>query len=170
MKKKIDKSPFEKMMSNMLTNGGMKKVEDIHPEDFKIIMDAIVTLFFEHDHQPGKKLGLEGMTDYKGVKIEFSPDVKYPSIRRDRLDHYKIVVLPDDGLREDSKIVAAKEALKEFDCLETIEKYELCLRIFNSFSEKELSTLARDYDPYKRDNKQLQERLIERAKRREEPK
>lgn len=168
MKKKDEKSPFEKLMNSILTSSGVKKVEDIHPEDFKIIMDAIVTLFFEHDHQPGKKLGLEGMTDYKGVKIEFSSDVKYPSIKRDRVENYKIIVLPEDGLREDSKIMVAKEALKEFDCLETIEKYELCLRIFNSFSEKELSTLARDYDPYKRDIKKLEERLLERAKRREE--
>jgi hypothetical protein len=170
MKKKEDKSPFEKLMNTLITSSGVKKVEDIHPQDFKIIMDAIVSLFFEHDQQPGKKLGLEGMTDYKGVKIEFSPDVKYPCIRRDRLENYKIIVLPEDGLREDSKVVAAKEALKEFDCLETIEKYELCLRIFNSFSEQELSTLAREYDPYKRDSKQLEERLLERAKKREESK
>lgn len=170
MKKKEEKSPFEKMMNSLITNGGVKKVVDIHPQDFKIIMDAIVSLFFEHDQTPGKKLGLEGMTDYKGVKIEFSPDVDYPSIRRDRLENYKIIVLPEDGLREDSKIFAAKEALKEFDCLETIEKYELCLRIFNSFSEKELSTLAREYDPYKRDSKQLEERLLDRAKRREDSK
>ena len=170
MKKKDEKSPFEKLMSTLITSSDVKKVKDIHPQDFKIIMDAIVSLFFEHDHQPGKKLGLEGMTDYKGVKIEFSPDVKYPSIRRDRLDNYKIIVLPEEGQREDSKFVAAKEALKEFDCLETIEKYELCLRIFNSFSEKELSTLAREYDPYKRDTKLIEERLLERAKRREESK
>lgn len=168
MKKKEDKSPFEKLMNSLVSSNGVRKVEDIHPQDFKIIMDAIVTLFFEHDHQPGKKLGLEGMTDYKGVKIEFSKDVKYPSIKRDRSDHYKIIVLPEDGLKEEAKIIAAKEALKEFDCLETIEKYELCLRIFNSFSEKELSTLAREFDPYKRDIKKLEERLLERARRRED--
>lgn len=168
MKKKEEKSPFEKMMNTLLATSGVKKVEDIHPEDFKIIMDAIVTLFFEHDHLPGKKLGLEGMTDYKGVKIEFSPDAKYPFVKRDRLENYKIIVLPEEGQHENSKILAAKEALKEFDCLETIEKYELCLRIFNSFSERELSILAKEYDPYKRDSKQLEERLLERAKRREE--
>jgi hypothetical protein len=158
-----DKSPFEKLISGIFTTNGVRKIEDIHPEDFKIIMDAICTLFFSHSGSGEKKLGLEGLTDYSGIRVEFSPDINYPSIRRDRVKNFKIVVLPETNQTEEAKIIIAKEALKEFDCLETIEKYELCLRIFNSFSEKELFILARDYDPYKRDVTKLQERLKNRA-------
>jgi hypothetical protein len=154
-----EKSPFEKLINGIFSHGGIRKVEDVHPEDFKIIMDAICTLFFSHNAAGDKKLGLEGLTDYSGVKIEFSPDTHYPSIRRDRIQNFKVVVLPENNQSEEAKIIIAKEALKEFDCLETIEKYELCLRIFNSFSEKELLILARDYDPYNRDISKLQERL-----------
>ena len=154
-----EKSPFEKLINGIFSHGGIRKVEDVHPEDFKIIMDAICTLFFSHNAAGDKKLGLEGLTDYSGIKVEFSPDTHYPSIRRDRIQNFKVVVLPENNHSEEAKIIIAKEALKEFDCLETIEKYELCLRIFNSFSEKELLILARDYDPYNRDISKLQERL-----------
>jgi len=158
-----EKSPFEKLINGIFSHGGIRKVEDVHPEDFKIIMDAICTLFFSHNAAGDKKLGLEGLTDYSGVKIEFSPDTHYPSIRRDRIQNFKVVVLPENNQSEEAKIIVAKEALKEFDCLETIEKYELCLRIFNSFSEKELLVLARDYDPYNRDISKLQERLTRKS-------
>ena len=154
-----EKSPFEKLINGIFSSSGIRKIEDVHPEDFKIIMDAICTLFFSHNTTGDKKLGLEGLTDYSGIKVEFSPEINYPSIRKDRLQNFKVVVLPDSNQSEEDKIIIAKEALKEFDCLETIEKYELCLRIFNSFSEKELLILARDYDPYKRDISKLQERL-----------
>ncbi len=163
----MNHSPFEKLMTGILTSGGLRKVEDIHPEDFKIIMDAIFTLFFSHSTSGEQKLGLEGMTDYQGIKIEFSKDLKYPSIKKDHNEKYKIIVLPENNESEDSKLLIAKEALKEFDCLETIEKYELCLRIFNSFGEKELSILAKEYDPYKRNTQKLEERLKQRASNRE---
>lgn len=162
------KSPFEKMMSGMLTGDGrLQKIEDIHPDDFRILMDAIVTLFFNQNTKKGRKVGLEGLTDYEGVRIEFSRSIQYPCSRKDRIDNYKVIVLPETDSSEELKQIRAREALKEFDCLETVEKYELCLRIFHSLSEKDLIILAKLHDPLKRDISKLEERLSLRASKSE---
>lgn len=161
-------SPFERLLTNILEDGrSQRKVENFHPEDFRVIMDAIVTLFFNQSGKKGKKVGLEGLADYEGTKIEFSQTVQYPTTRKDRVDGYKVIVLPDANLSEEDKLLLAKEAIKEFDCLESVEIYELCLRIFHSFSEEELIVLASKFDPLKRDTADLIERLRVRAQNRE---
>lgn len=162
-------TPFERMVEGLLRGElGPRKVEDIHPEDFQIILDAIANLFFNQKSKKGSKLGIEGFADYDGTKIEFSKDVQYPAIRKDRKNNYKVIVLPDHGDAEDIKQLRVRDAIKDFDCLEAVEKYELCLRIFHTFSEPELVTLAKEYDPLKRDTSLLERRLRERAKKRTE--
>lgn len=163
-----EESPFERMLKGFLKGDGrFQKIEDIHPEDFRIIMDAIVSLFFNQNSKKGRKVGLEGLTDYEGTKIEFSKFMKYTSTKKDRTDGYKVIVLPDKDYSEDIKQLLAKEAIKEFDCLETVEIYELCLRVFHTFSEEELILLASKHDPLKRDVTNLKERLRIRAEKRE---
>ena len=163
-----DPTPFERMVEGILHGEvGHHKVEDVHPEDFKIIADAIAHLFFnQHSNEKGTKLGVEGFVDYAGTKIEFSNDVRYPATRKDPTGNYKIIVLPDSGQSEDMKQILAREALKDFDSLEAVGKYDLCLRIFHTFSEPELILLAKEYDPLKRDTSLLEKRLRERAQRR----
>jgi len=166
-----DKSPFERMMGTMLSgNVQLPKLEDIHPEDFRIILDATISLFFTQSSKKGRKLGFESLTDYEGTKIEFSKTIKYPITKKDRKNHYKIVVLPDFDQPEEVKYIQAKEALKEFDCLETVEKYELCLRIIHTFSEEELIRLAKEFDPLKRETTKLEKRLNQRAAKRDKSK
>jgi hypothetical protein len=166
-KDRSEATPFERMVEGILQGDlGPRKVEDIHPEDFQIILDAIAHLFFHQKSKKGCKLGVEGFADYDGTKVEFSKEIQYPAIRKDRKNNYKIIVLPDHGDAEDVKQLRVRDAIKDFDCLEAVEKYELCLRIFHTFSEPELITLAREYDPLKRDISALEKRLRERAKRR----
>lgn len=163
-----EESPFERMLGRMLSGDVRSpKIEDIHPEDFRLLMDAIVTLFFNQNTKKGRKVGLEGLTDYEGVRTEFSSDIQYPFTRKDRIDNFKVIVLPENDSSEELKQLRVRETLKEFDCLETVEKYELCLRILHTFSEKELIELAKQHDPFKRDTSKLEERLNHRALKRE---
>ena len=160
-------TPLERMLEGFLKGEvGPRKVEDIHPEDFQIIIDSIAHLFFFQKSKKGGKLGIEGFADYDGLRVEFSDSLDYPAIKKDRKTNYKIIVLPDTKDSEEAKQIRAREAIKEFDCLEVVEKYELCLRIFHSFSESELIILAKEYDPLKRDTSALELRLRERAKKR----
>lgn len=161
-----NETPFAKLLETTLRGEiGHRKVEDIHPLDFEIIIDAIAWRFFNRFSTKEKKLGIESFADYDGIKIEFSKDTQYAAIKKDRSGNFKIIVLPDNSDPEEIKQHRAKEALKEFDCLETVEKYELCLRIFHTFNEPELIQIAH-HDPLKRDTTDLEKRLIERAKRR----
>jgi len=162
-------TPFERMIEEFLHGeGGSRKVEDIHPQDFQIILDAIAHLFFNQKSKKGGKLGIEGFADYDGTKVEFSSEIQFAAIRKDRNDNFKIIVLPDNGDSDETKRFRVREAIKEFNCLEAVEKYELCLRIFHTFSEPELIVLAKEYDPLKRNIAPLEKRLHERARRRAE--
>jgi len=166
-KNQDQQTPLERMVEGFLKGEiGPRKVEGIHPEDFQIIIDSIAHLFFFQKSKNGGKLGIEGLADYDGMRVEFSDVHAYPAIKKDRKSNYKIIVLPDIKDSEEAKQLRAREAIKEFDCLEVVEKYELCLRIFHTFSESELITLAREYDPLKRDTSALELRLNERAKKR----
>lgn len=150
MKGKIN-TPFENFIHSLMSSKSMK-VKDIHPEDFLIIMDSILALIFKSD----------GLTKLKSTRIEFSSRIKYPYSSKNYDENLRTIYLPDNNEPEEIKQLMATEALKSFDCLDVIEKYELCLRIFHSFSEPELTMLAKEFDPYKRDTSKLEERLSKR--------
>ena len=104
-KNQDQQTPLERMVEGFLKGEiGPRKVEDIHPEDFQIIIDSIAHLFFfNQKSKKGSKLGIEGFADYDGMRVEFSDDVAYPAIRKDRKANYKIIVLPDIKDSEEAK-------------------------------------------------------------------
>ena len=161
-----EQTPFERMVDQILHGKGKRTVDDISPEDFLIVLDAIANLFFNQKSGAGDTAGIEGFAEDNGLQIEFSRDLKYPATRKAPKGFSKIIVLPDNGDSEETKELRARQALKEFDCLGAIRKYELCVRIFHTFAEAELIELARKYDPLHRDTTQLAQRLTERAERR----
>ena len=159
-----NQSVLENLVARALgeLGSGNPRVQNLHPDDFHVLIDSIVSCFFLNGESP--EPGLAALVDYDGLKIELSGDIEFTAIRKDREANYKIVMLPNRTENEDSKELRVSDAIREYDCLEAIAKYQLALQILLTFEDPELVTLAKEHDPKKRDLKLLERRLEERSK------
>tara|TARA_Y100000590_G_scaffold430890_1_gene545065 strand:- start:11071 stop:11586 length:516 start_codon:yes stop_codon:yes gene_type:complete len=144
------KSPFEHMMENFLS-GNLTSTNDIPVEHFGVLLDCFVHYFYGKGDK--NKSSLETLTDFDGLKTEFDRHTLYPYVKKDRSEtNFKIIVLPEKSDSEEDKQSLVFRAIKEFDCLENLQIYQLILKIIQHYDEKQLIEFIKKYDPISRDN------------------
>lgn len=143
--KENNKSPFEMIMESFLT-GGFSQQNDFPVEHFSVLFDCFVHYFYGKEGD--NKSGIETLTDFDGLKTEFDVDANYPYLKKDRSGkNFKIVVLPDKKESEERKEILVQQAIKEFDCLENLQVYNLLLKMIQHYDEKLLIDFIQKHDP-----------------------
>ena len=160
------KSPFERVMEEFLT-GNFSKPNGFPVEHFSVLFDCFVHFFYGKEGE--NKSGIKTLTDFDGLKTEFDQNTFYPYIKKDRNgSNYKIVVLPDNNENEERKEALVYQAIKEFDCLENLQIYNLLLKMIQHYDEKMLVDFIKEHDPISdRDKTETIKYLNERAMLRE---
>jgi len=106
---------------------------EIPVEFFAILFDRFYNYFYEHGESLNSESAFQRMTEISGIKVEFEHNLEFPYSKKDKSgEKYRIIVLPDVGSKTE-KHQKAREAIKEFDCLEVLGTYQLLLTMLNSY-------------------------------------
>jgi len=122
---------------------------EIPVEFFAILFDRFYNYFYEHGESLNRDSAFQRMTEISGIKVEFEYNLEFPYSRKDKSgEKYRIIVLPDVGNKTE-KHQKAREAIKEFDCLEVLGTYQLLLSMLNSYLyyPKNLIDFINECDP-----------------------